>query len=252
MQITCYTLEGNAVEVRPAESRRPWMDQTAKAFAYRCLPLTMANSHGWEILSPTTFEACWNGGSLPTDVEISILEGNAGGVASHFGSGILTFVPNVVLRTEEGHNLWISGPANRFKDGAQALSALIESDWMPYTFTMNWKLTRPGHPVRFDLGEPYCFFFPITRGLVERADPRFERLTADPELTASFECAYGRRLAVHHAARDNGSAPKELSRAANWYMRGLSPDGSRSFPEHQTQIRPRSFVHPGATPEEGD
>src|SRR5689334_7301207 len=99
MELTCYTLEGHPVDLRPAESRRGWMDRTPSAFAYRCLPLTMANSHGWEILSPVAFTAQWNGGRESTDIEIEISAGNSGAVASHFGSGILTFVPNVVLRT---------------------------------------------------------------------------------------------------------------------------------------------------------
>ena len=31
------------------QSRRQWMDETRHRHAYRCLPLTIANSMGWEI-----------------------------------------------------------------------------------------------------------------------------------------------------------------------------------------------------------
>jgi hypothetical protein len=241
MDLTCYTLEGHPVELRPAEPRRDWMDQTPSSFAYRCLPLTMANSHGWEILSPVAFTARWNGGTDSSDLEIAIADGNAGAVASHFGSGILTFVPNVVLRSPTGTNLFTTGPVNRFKDGIQALSALIESDWMPYTFTMNWKMTRPGQEISFAVGEPYCFFFPVSRGLVESCEPRFAPIVSEQELTRSFECAYGRRLAVHQATEEPAAAHQELRREANWYMRGITPDGACPFAEHQTRIRPRTF-----------
>src|SRR5689334_8953002 len=55
----CYLHEGWNPRIRPAEATRPWMDATPEAFAYRCLPLNIANAHGWEILSPCSFEAIW-------------------------------------------------------------------------------------------------------------------------------------------------------------------------------------------------
>ena len=44
---------GEAGAASSGARRRPraWMDATPHSFAYRCLPLTVANSHGWEILN---------------------------------------------------------------------------------------------------------------------------------------------------------------------------------------------------------
>src|SRR3546814_13729675 len=63
-------------------------------------------------------------------------------VSTHFGSGIVTFSLGHLFRTSPGVNLWIKGPSNRPKDGASPLEGIIETDWSPYTFTMNWQLTR--------------------------------------------------------------------------------------------------------------
>ena len=97
-----------------------------------------------------TCEAEWNGGSDTDDIQITFEEGTDSFVGkktstfveSHFGSGILTFNVGVVLRTDPGYDLWVTGPVNDFKDGIQALSAIIETYWMPFIFTMNWKFTR--------------------------------------------------------------------------------------------------------------
>ena len=62
----------------------------------------------------------------------------------------------------------VQGPINRPKDGIAALSGIIETDWSPYSFTMNWMFTRPGTPVRFEKGEPYCHIFPVSCGALER------------------------------------------------------------------------------------
>ena len=40
----------------------------------------------------------------------------------------------------------VQGPINRPKDGIAALPGIIETDWSPYSFTMNWMFTRPGTP----------------------------------------------------------------------------------------------------------
>ncbi len=46
------------------------MDATEDRFAYRCLPLTIANSMGWELLMPFAIAAEWNGGRDFDDVRI--------------------------------------------------------------------------------------------------------------------------------------------------------------------------------------
>src|SRR4051812_41682365 len=101
MDLICYVHEGWLPYVRPAPSTRGWMDRSPDSFAYRCLPLNIANAHGWEILSPCGFTAVWNGkldlgavtvtpdeGALTAQVPISL-----------FGQGVLTFHVEGIIRT---------------------------------------------------------------------------------------------------------------------------------------------------------
>jgi hypothetical protein len=80
-------------------------------------------------------------------------------LVSHFGSGIITFHANCIFRTDPETNLWVSGPINTPKDGLAPLTGLIESDWMPYTFTMNWMVTRPGNGSSSKKANPSAFSF---------------------------------------------------------------------------------------------
>ena len=57
MKLTCYEISADPINIRPAQPERAWMDASNQGFAYRCLPLVIANAHGWEILSPASFEA---------------------------------------------------------------------------------------------------------------------------------------------------------------------------------------------------
>ena len=126
--------------IRPAQRKREWMEETPNKFAYRCLPLSMANQYGWEFCCPISFSAVWFGGIDANRIYIKT-EHETNFVKSHFGSGILTFDINIIVKTDEKHNLMITGPINEGKHGISPLSGVIETDWMPYTFTMNWKFT---------------------------------------------------------------------------------------------------------------
>lgn len=196
--IHCYVRDGAEIDIHPARSQRAWMDATANRHAYRCLPLGIANSHGWEIRCPQTVTATWNGGPLTTDVSFAFegplpADGNPP-TLSAFGSGIVTFHVPCLFRTPPGIDLWVMGPVNHIKDGIQPLVAVVETDWLTEAgFTMNWKLTRPDHPVRFARGEPYCFITPMPRGLIESMVPRLHRFDDDPALREQYYGAEQRR-----------------------------------------------------------
>src|SRR5579862_1123907 len=101
MELIAYLRSGWAPLIRPAPATRPWMDATPESFAYRCLPLNIANAHGWEILSPYGFEAIWNGGTGPEAVTIAVDPGPDAHLVpvSLFGQGVVTFHMEAIFRT---------------------------------------------------------------------------------------------------------------------------------------------------------
>jgi hypothetical protein len=248
MKLECF-LTGENLDIRPASNRRGWMDATVNRFAYRCLPLSIANAHGWVVGCEASFEAEWNGGDKPEDVKVFPKGDGPITGTGHFGSGILSFQLNAVFRTDPGYNLWITGPPNSFKDGIQPLSAVVETDWMPYTFSMNWKIIRPNHRISWTKGEPYCFLFPTPRGLVEEVEPVLKQIGDDPALERQRGYALNMRALIGNAKalRQKLGESEELEnerllRFQKWYMAGRMPDDSSGFEAHQKSIRPRPFL----------
>lgn len=241
VELTCIEVVPNRVQLRPAARQRQWMDDTPNAFAYRCLPLTIANTHGWEMLCPFSFEAKWNGESGLDAVRISLPDTDLpphlhNFVTSHFGSGILTFNPLVIMRTEPRYNLWVAGPANSFKDAIQPMTATIETDWMPYTFAVSWKFTRTDTVVRFERGEPFCAFFPTRRGVVAACEPRMATLSDDPELEKTYQWGLARRQLDPMMA----DAPKDQWQS--WYTRAQLPTNKPAeVDDHEVTIKPKPF-----------
>ena len=66
---------------------------------------------------------------------------------------------------------------------------------------MNWMFTRPGTPVRFEKGEPYCHIFPVRCGEIEDIEPELEVLSADPELMRQHDAWTASRERFNVAAR---------------------------------------------------
>src|SRR5439155_8535101 len=179
--------EADAAPVRAARRDRKWMDESGERFAYRCLPLVMANQFGWEILSTHHIRAKWDGTSHLEGLQVENLYGDGNLHShSHFGGGVLSFIIPYLFRTPSGWNLMVRGPMNRPKDGIVALDGMIETDWAHSTFTMNWRFTR-ACSVEFHIGEPICLLFPIQRGILGTFQGEIRMLTEEPELQKKYE-----------------------------------------------------------------
>jgi hypothetical protein len=243
---------------------RMWMDAAPQRAPYRCLPLVIANQSGWLVPCPVAFSAYWDGGlakenlqitydppaemtplsSLFAPIVVSADQPNSAiredpRVSSHFGNGIVTFSIPYLFRTPRGINLWVKGPSNYIKDGVQPLEGVVETDWLSATFTMNWKLTRPHHAVRFARGEPICMIVPVPRGLAEQLEPVYVPLDANPELARDYrEWEKSRSTFNSDLARFQPDAVKR-----GWqrdYMQGRSIRGQEAE-EHQTRLHLRDF-----------
>jgi hypothetical protein len=243
MDLICYLCPGWAPMIRPASATRDWMDGTQLSFAYRCLPLNIANAHGWEILSPVGFEAIWNGQPGLGDVQVRLAPGADAKYApvSAFGEGILTFHIHGLFRTPPGWNLWVGGSPNSPKDGIYPLTGVIETDWSPYTFTMNWRFTRRNHWLRFDAGEPICFLFPVQRAVLEHITPRFLQLESEPQLAGHYATWNNSRAAFLEALRRE----KPVLPVDQWqkrYYRGIDMTDQAVAPDHRAKLRLAPFA----------
>jgi SAM-dependent methyltransferase len=235
--LTWFLEEGPAPEIRPAPLARSWMDATPEQFAYRCLPLNIANTQSWELLCLSGLTATWNGTAAIDAITISSDDGTAPSAISHFGSGVLTFGVKGLFRTPPGIDLYVTGPVNRPKAGIQALSAVVEVDWAEMGFTMNWIFTDSGRPVRFEKGEPFCAIFPVPRGLAESMEPAIRRGDCEPDLWRRHVAHRMSRQDFNEALKVEGSTAQAKAWQRNYFQ---GPD-TPVTPEHRTKVRLKPF-----------
>ncbi len=239
LKITAYECVEAPMPISTATRQRDWIEELPERFAYRCLPLVIANQLGWDILCPVTFTASWNGKPGLDAIRIRFGGERSELVGSHFGNGILTFSLGYLFRTTKAHNLWVKGPANRPKDGIAPLEGIIETDWAPFTFTMNWQFTRKRLKVTFEEGEPICTVVPYPRHYAAKFEPVLRNLNEDPGLYRQYVAWRDERNAFNEALGVEGSEAQQ----AGWqrtYMKGRDQSG-QVFAGHQTKVGMRDF-----------
>jgi hypothetical protein len=240
MRLICYPTSGMMPKLVPAPVERDWMDRTNAGFAYRCLPLNIANAHGWLILNGAPFVAEWDGGiGLEAVTVRPATPDTAVEAGSHFGSGVLTFSVGALFRTEPGWDLVVTGPLNQPKDAIQPLTGIVETDWSPFSFTMNWKFTRKFAPVAFERDEPFCMIFPVQRGAIEQVEPEIRSFDADPEVRDAYLAWAESRRAFNEGLKVKGSKAEEEKWQKD-YFRG-SDRYAAPPADHRTRLRVKPF-----------
>ncbi len=245
--------DGTGWEWSWADWQREWMDNTPRRHAYRCLPLTIMNQTGWWIKNPVGFTATWRGGSHPGSFDFAFdvsPEVWAHSITNHFGEGIITWTTPFLFRTKpEGSRLLVCGPSNSFKENAHPLMALIESDWISMSFTMNYKVMTPDRPVRFEQGEPLFQAIPLMNNIcadLEGALVSYQKLADDPELERAYQ-EWDRSRKQFHDQKIKGEVkPDEWQRD---YFQGHDASGREAMTYHMVKIKPPKVQYPSTNPE---
>lgn len=223
--IDIYSRYGKTVfDFKPASIKREWMDETA-GHAYKCLPLNIANQYGWTAYCPTNFSATWDGSN---SIEAITIEKEEDTVQpqSHFGWGILTIPTDFIIKTNKDVSIYVRGVSNYGYEKVYPLDGLIETDWLPFPFTMNYKFKRPGTQI-FKKGDPLFMVFPVQRGFIESFSITNKKYESNPELHKDYEEYF--KLRSEHLDRKDTSFQK-------FYLKGQFGETQKNLSNHKIRL----------------
>jgi hypothetical protein len=185
------------------------------------------------------FTAEWNGGPLESDLVVTIInppesnnEESHKITATKYGHGILSFVPDFIVRTSPGVSTYVRGVPNLVANGIQPLDGVVETDWLAFTFTYNFKFIKPGK-IKFEKGQPLFSFFPVERGYVEQ----FETLVSGVEDYPEFKKEYD-RYSNHRGMQQIGATQID-----GHYKRGESPVKKYDIDNHLKTSKIKEFKY---------
>lgn len=145
----------------PASKFRNWWDDNTrtKDHAKHCLPLQMANSLGYFILSPGTFLVKWDGDIHSEALITPIDKSSHYEVDSHAAFGSFTVQAKFIPVTEKpGEFVIIKGIANERGCPYSCMEAAIEAWWNVGSFGLVFLLNQPGE-FMVNKGQPIAQMF---------------------------------------------------------------------------------------------
>ena len=148
------------------DNKRDWFT----SHFYKCLPLSIGNMQGFVFSLPYKFDIIWDGNNSLESVKIFFYEDfkkyedtNFIYPTSEFGSGIVTIHFPLTLKTPPGINLITIAPPNFPTPGLSPMTAVVESDNLRFTFTLNLKIDLVNTLITVMPNSPLVGILPIPR-----------------------------------------------------------------------------------------
>jgi hypothetical protein len=146
-------------KIRPLSPKREWMH----AQTYNCHPIVMANTFGYGIYFDHDISFIWDGermnGARGVIGEDSIWVGR--------GEGTVTFITNLIFRTDENTSVITLPVPNESIEGTQVLSTILSTSVFTGTFSVVWKIDTPNKEYFIPAGTNIACILPISLGSIQ-------------------------------------------------------------------------------------
>jgi hypothetical protein len=164
MNIKVYKHRNHPVKIEQTPIKREWMDNTDGGHAYKCFPVSQANTFGWSISFTEDIEFIWDGISDTTPDHVTILKEPAGVCNLNRGNATISFYTGIFFETDENTSLVSIVPPNYFIDGAMPFTSVISTSFFDDALPAAWKITRANEKIFIPAETPIITVIPISIG----------------------------------------------------------------------------------------
>jgi hypothetical protein len=162
MKITVYKDTQARSKIEQTKVKRDWMDDTLDAHAYKCFPVSLANTVGWSISFLDDIEFIWDGISDTTAGHVKVLSDIGSVCTTVRGNATVSFYSGFFFDTPENVSMLQIVPPNFFVDGATPFTTVISTSVLKEAIPIAWRITRPNTIIKIPAGMPVATFIPIS------------------------------------------------------------------------------------------
>lgn len=161
MEFNVYRLYEDCANIEPLRNKRDWMDETLNSHAYRCMPLSLANSYGWGISFPEDISFIMiEKNHSGEKTEIKILKGERFAHAERRNS-LVTFRTGLMFKTGLNSTLFTYPVPNQFIDGVESLSAFLNTELFKGEHQPSLRVNQLNKEITIKAGTPIFAIMPI-------------------------------------------------------------------------------------------
>lgn len=160
--IKIYKHVDHPVIIEQTKINREWMNNTENKHAYKCFPISQANTIGWSISFSEDIEFIWDGISDTTPNHIKILKSPFNVCNTSRGNATISFYTGLFLETDEKTSILSIVPPNYFIDGATPFTSIMSTSFYDEALPAAWKITRANEKIIIPAGTPIITIVPIS------------------------------------------------------------------------------------------
>jgi hypothetical protein len=201
LSISVYKKKNFDVSFSALSVKRDWMDDTFDKHAYRCFPVSLANTLGWTFSYPEDISFIWDGDPSSADGHVKILSGEDYVFTSR-ANATISFNSGLTFKSEENVSLLMMPVPNQFIEGVQGFTTIISTSVLEPPIPYAWKITKANEVITIPANTPIVSIIPI--GLSEI------QVTEVNLYTENFSDEYYKGMS------DYGNASFEISKSGNW------------------------------------
>lgn len=162
--ISVYKIPNHPVIIEQTRIKRDWMEDTDGKHAYKCFPVSFANTIGWSISFTEDIEFIWDGITDTTPNHVKIIKAPENACNLGRGNATISFNTGLYFKTDENTSMLSIVPPNYFIDGATPFTSIMSTSFYDEAFPVAWKITRPNEIIKITAGTPVATIIPISIG----------------------------------------------------------------------------------------
>lgn len=159
--LTVYKRSDDALIVNPLPVQRDWMDITPDKHAYRCYPVTTANTVGWTLSAPYDVSFIWDGVNDTTSSHIEVIEGKDNTYTGR-GQSSVSFNTGIIIKSAQDISVLTITPQNYFYEDFEVISSLISTSFLDTEFPLAIKARTANKVITIKAGTPLATIIPIS------------------------------------------------------------------------------------------
>jgi hypothetical protein len=160
LKIDVYQKDNFDVNFSALSVKRDWMDATFEKHAYRCFPVSLANTVGWTFSYPEDISFIWDGNPGSEDGHVEVLSGHEY-VFTNRSNATISFNSGLTFRSEANISLLMMPVPNQFIDGVQGFTTIISTSVLQPALPYAWKITKANEVITIPAHTPIVSIIPI-------------------------------------------------------------------------------------------
>jgi hypothetical protein len=223
MNINVYKRKHFNINLSTISVKRDWMDNTFDRHAYKCFPVSLANTLGWTFSYPEDISFIWDGVPDSSPGHVTVLSGEEY-VSTGRSNATISFNTGLTFQTDKNLSLLLMPVPNQFIDGVQGFTNIISTSVLKTDLPYAWKITKANEIITIPANTPILSIIPISLSDIQ-----------DTEINL-----YDENFDQSHydAAREYGDASFEKSKTGDWtnFYRDAINHKGESIGEHEAKV----------------